>query len=176
MMPHAGQFAHGRGRRAFSLVELVIVVVIMGILAGIAVPRLSSAADNTRKAALGGNLDHIQKATDFYSAEHAGRGPGTDPGGAPTAVPKDVVRRLMGRTDENGNVGPGGLFGPYLRSWPANPINGKLALRVDGALPGAGTHGWRYDTATDAIAADHAAGQRALAETKAATTIDQVPD
>ena len=53
-----------RTQRAFSLVELVIVVVIIGIIGAIAVPRMSSAADNAAKNAVVGSQAALQKAID----------------------------------------------------------------------------------------------------------------
>lgn len=61
-----------RTQRAFSLVELVIVVVIIGIIGAIAVPRMSSAADNAAKNAVVGSQTALQKAIDLYTVEHEG--------------------------------------------------------------------------------------------------------
>lgn len=55
-------------RSAFSLIELVIVVVIMGIVAAIAVPRLSSAADNAASNAVTHDLGALQRAIELYTA------------------------------------------------------------------------------------------------------------
>lgn len=38
-----------RSTRGFSLIELVIVVVVVGIMAGIALPRMSNTADSVEK-------------------------------------------------------------------------------------------------------------------------------
>ena len=46
------------------------------------------------------------------------------------------------------------LFGPYLRDIPANPFNGRRRIRIDGALAGANTHGWRFDSTTRVIEPD----------------------
>jgi prepilin-type N-terminal cleavage/methylation domain-containing protein len=164
-----------RPRRAFTLLELTITIVILGIVAAIAVPRLGGAADNARTAVLRGSLDQLQRAVEFYTAEHAGVPPASDPGGTPPTG-KSIISRLMARTDDTGAFAIGGRFGPYLRSWPANPVNGKLGLRVDGASAGAGTHGWRYNSATDAIEPDHAPGQITSAPTRPARTAEEVPD
>jgi hypothetical protein len=50
------------------------------------------------------------------------------------------------------------MFGPYLRAWPENPVNGRRSIRIDGAPAGANTHGWRVDSATGRIESDVPAG------------------
>jgi len=138
----------------FSLVELVIVVVIIGIISAIAIPRMSSAADNAAKNAVIGNQSILQRAIDLYTVEHEGVLPSA---GSP--VMKVYYFRLIKKTDLNGTVNDAtGIYGPYINGIPANTINGLATIRLDGAAAGANTHGWRYDTTTGRIEPDHTAG------------------
>ena len=143
-----------RKRRAFSLVELVIVVVIMGIIAAIAVPRMSSSAENAAKNAVVGSQKALQTAIDLYTAEHEGQLPHV---GAGTALV--FYKRLVSTSDLDGTVNEStGIYGPYINGIPANPINGLNTIRQGGIAAGANTHGWRYDTASGAIEPDHGSG------------------
>ncbi len=141
----------------FSLIELVIVVVIIGIIAAIAVPRFSSAIEKSADAAVAQNVAVLQKAIDLYTAEHADLSPAREAGGA-TSTPNAMIRRLIQRTDASGALESTGIYGPYLRAWPENPANGRRSLRIDGAAAGANTHGWRFDSATGVIQSDAPAG------------------
>jgi len=68
---------------------------------------------------------------------------------------------LLKKSDLDGTVNDStGIYGPYIDSIPVNRINGLPTVRMDGAAAGANTHGWRYDTATGTIEADHTAGTR----------------
>jgi len=138
-------------RTAFSLIELVVVVVIIGIIAAIAVPRMSSAATQSKVAALRSSLSTLNRAADLYIVEHGGLHPAQDKTGALTDGDQLVIH-LVEKTDEFGS--PAGIFGPYLRQMPPNPFNGLATVRVDGAPAGAGTHGWRYNTARRVFVAD----------------------
>ncbi len=150
-----------RLRPAFSLVELVVAVVIIGIIAAIAVPRMSSAAARARVNSLRGDLAVLNRAVEFYAAEHCGRHPGQDASGSPLTDGDDLAVRLIGRTNERGN--PGTSFGPYLLRVPANPFNGLATIRIDGAPAGAGTHGWHYASATRSFAPDDSVATAAIA-------------
>lgn len=138
-----------RPRGAFSLVELVIVVTILGILAAIAVPRMTSAATDAAGHALEATLTNVRKAIDVYYAEH-GRYPGYDP---TTYVPNDdaFVDQLLMYTDVGGNTnaayGYPFIYGPYLRApFPASPVNNLRAVGVKAEPgspdPAAGSVGW----------------------------------
>jgi prepilin-type N-terminal cleavage/methylation domain-containing protein len=159
-----------RTRRAFSLVELVIVVVIIGIIAAIAVPRMSSAADNAAQRAVVGSQTALQKAIDLYTVEHEGVLPHV---GAADA--KTFYFRLLRTSDLDGTINAStGIYGPYINGIPVNPINGKITIRRGGANAGANTHGWRYDTASGQIQPDHSAGDSGFKGT--ADSVEKMTD
>ncbi len=65
-------------RTAFSLVEILIVVVILGILAAIVVPQLSSAATESGKVTLRKQVQEIQNQIELYRTRHGGLLPTTN--------------------------------------------------------------------------------------------------
>lgn len=134
---------------AFSLVELVLVVTIIGIIAGIAVPRMSAAAATANANALEATLTNVQKSIDTYYAEH-GSFPGYTPG---TRTPNGshFVKQLTMYSDANGlskaTKSARYKFGPYLRApFPANPANqlATVFVKADASqsAPEDGTVGW----------------------------------
>ena len=62
-------------RRAFSLIELVIVVVILGIIRAIAIPRMSRGAVGAADSGAISDLAVLRSAIDLYQAEHDGTYP-----------------------------------------------------------------------------------------------------
>ena len=142
------QVREGR-RAAFSLVELVIVVTIIGILASIAVPRMTQASANATSNALQATLMNVRKAIDIYYAEH-GKYPGYVPG---TTTPDNArfTDQLLLYSDEKGNTNAAFSttysYGPYLRApFPRNPTNGLATVHVKAtpvdADPAPGSVGW----------------------------------
>lgn len=113
-------------RRAFSLVELVIVVVIIGIVSAIAVPRFTRAAASATATYVDATVGAVRRAMSHYYAEH-GQYPGADPNtGAPNKIA--FVNQLLLYSDEAGNTnatrGTPFIYGPYLRDpFPTNPFN-----------------------------------------------------
>lgn len=138
-----------RTKRAFSLAELVLVVVIIGLVAAIAVPRLSRAAEATQQAALKRNVAAVRDAIERYYAEH-GKYPGYTPGTNSVEHAK-FIEQLTQFTDGQGNpsdvYGTPYVYGPYLRKqFPKNPWNGKknvyVKLDPGASDPPAGSAGW----------------------------------
>lgn len=62
--------------RGFTLIELMMVVVIIGILAAIAIPKYSGVTESARHAACRSNLRNIAGALSIYYAENDGYPPG----------------------------------------------------------------------------------------------------
>ncbi len=117
-------------QRAFSLVELVIVIVIIGIIAAIAVPRFSKATDNANGNSVKSSIVILQNAIDMYKAEC---------GGYPGALD------LLTSTTTINSV----TYGPYIRSLPNNPLNNSTGA----AASCASTAGWEYTSSSGAIKA-----------------------
>ncbi|HNS22808.1 MAG TPA: prepilin-type N-terminal cleavage/methylation domain-containing protein [Sedimentisphaerales bacterium] len=80
------------GKKAFTLVELLVVVMILGALAAIAVPRMISGATNAKINACETNVDLINSQIELYYADE-GAWPRrltevtTDPNYFPDGVP-----------------------------------------------------------------------------------------
>jgi len=61
-----------RPRTAFTLIELLIVVVIIGILAAIAIPKFQNTKGRANAAALKSDLRNIAVAQEAYFYDHTG--------------------------------------------------------------------------------------------------------
>jgi prepilin-type N-terminal cleavage/methylation domain-containing protein len=148
-----------RTRRGFSLVEILIVVVILGILAAIAVPKFSNAATVSRENTLKENLRLLRTQIGVYYTQHTDCYPGY-PGGDITATPAgDVfVNQMTQCTDTVGHysANPSVVykFGPYIQQMPGNPVNGLITMKIIAAaatMTADGSTGWLYQPSTGAI-------------------------
>jgi general secretion pathway protein G len=141
-------------RTGFTLVEILIVVIILGILAAIVIPQFTQASNDARSSALLSDLQTMRSQIELYRVQHADRLPCMDATGTlDTAA--NLVLRLTGCTDQLGNIvaaGTAGAFGPYLQTFPTNGFvtapNGntiKLAAGATNPAAGDGTTGWWFN-------------------------------
>lgn len=108
----------------FTLVELLVVVVIIGILAAIALPNFIGAQEKAKSAAVKGNMRTVQIASESYA---------TDSGGS---YAQDCGNAAAGALAGGcGPYFPGGsnTLAGALGTYPTNPISGAA-----GAAPAAG--------------------------------------
>lgn len=157
-----------RKHSGFSLVELVIVIVILGIIAAVAIPRITSGSRNAGESALRANLQTMRNSIDWYYAEHGNIFPGAKGDGVNLAdTPEALISQLTQFSKLDGTVSatpdPAFPFGPYVRgklpkltvgsNTSQNTIavlNQTAALTVDVA----GGTGWIYNVATGEIIAN----------------------
>lgn len=97
---HAGRtrrprrFGGPASLHGFTLVELVVVVMILGIIAAIAVPRLLGTVDTASENGLEHTLSVIRTAIDRFAAEHGDVLPGAD--GNEATFKADMASYLRG--------------------------------------------------------------------------------
>ena len=124
--------------RAFTLVEILIVVIILGILAAIVIPQFANASEDARKTSMRSQLQSMKGCVELFRVEHRDVPPLLITGGW------DVV---TGKTDVDGVVDPAGPYGPYLPAPVVNPLTRSSTIVAMGS-PAAVTNGWFYDEST----------------------------
>jgi general secretion pathway protein G len=155
-------------RNGFTLVEILIVVVILGILAAIVIPQFSNASEEAKLSSLVSDLQSIRSQIQLYKVQHS-HGDGLNiPGTAITGL--DFEESMTTYTILNGTPAPtqapdpcGGVYGPYLQKIPPNPFNDLDTVTSDTTTPapGAGA-GWHFNTETGAFNADDSPAHAAL--------------
>ena len=137
--------------RGFTLMEILIVVIILGVLAVMAVPQFTIASD-ARRTRLASDLRTVRYQIELYRAEHHGALP---------AVIGGETCRLCNRTNIDGEIGETAAhrYGPYLQRWPENEFNDLSTVQIEAgdAGLGDGSHGWHLNTTTGRFHADDAA-------------------
>ena len=150
--------------KGFTLVEILIVVIILGILAAIVIPQFTEASNDARESALTSDLQTVRSQLELYKVQHNEKYPHLNELGA--ADTANFVVRLTGRTDQDGKVNAAGAFGPYLQKFPSNPFLSVAAdvvnFGVADPAPGDGTSGWYWNTSLGKFSANDTAAHAAL--------------
>jgi general secretion pathway protein G len=135
-------------RHGFTLVEILIVVVILGILAAIVIPQFTQASSEAKVSSLISNLQTVRSQIQLYKIQHNDTLPGSTTG-------VDFTTALLSKTDQDGTVNATtGKYGPYLQQMPANPfIDTDATARTvtsgtNTTLTGDNSAGWYFNTDT----------------------------
>ena len=119
----------------FSLLELVIVIVIMGILAAVAIPKMSRASKSAGEAAAESNLKLLKVAIEQYAAEHDGTYPTV------AAFVNQITTKISD-------------YGPYIDEIPEMTTGDEKGSTTVAAADADGV-AWIYDEDTGEIEANN---------------------
>jgi len=137
--------------KGFTLVEILIVVVILGILAAIVVPQFTDASADAKLSSLRTDLQTMRSQIQLYRVQHAG----ATAGDLPLSTSSIVFDACLtaGTTLEGA---AGSTYGPYLQLIPTNPFTTTNANSVQcgTGTPGSGDYGWYFNTTTGNFFAD----------------------
>ena len=120
-----------RTRRAFTLIEILIVVVILGILAAIVIPQFTDASNEAMEASVRTQLQTIRSQIELFNVQN------------PATAYDDLTDETTFWMGPNGDDGL--IPKDYLQTAPKNPLQNNATLV--GTVPAMGT-GWVW--ATDA--------------------------
>lgn len=151
----------------FTLIEMLIVIIILGILAMVIIPQISVSTDDAKVSTLKTNLAGLRSAIEVYYAQHNMTYPGmvleTDGVTATTTTTAEqaFTKQLTQYTDAKGIVSgtktATAIYGPYIKGGvlPANPfvtdpvLNNQVGVAATADVTTArsviiGGKGWAY--------------------------------
>ena len=128
-------------RKGFTLIEILIVVIILGILAAIVIPQFTSASTEARQGNLKSQLQTLRSQIALYKLQHLDV--------PPAQATATFWNQLTQFSDEAGNVNAAKTavfkYGPYYESPVVNPLTNSSVV---GSAAGDANTGWAYDAAT----------------------------
>jgi general secretion pathway protein G len=159
------------GSRGFTLVELLIVVIVLGILAAAVIPQFSGSTDEARLSTLDTDLSQLRGAIELYYHQHSSIYPGANReiDAAPVATAAEAKSAFVSQlTLYSSATGVTSTtkdatykYGPYIRrALPVNPFNDNSDVLCDIAttditsLTTDGSTGWKFYVNTGILVAN----------------------
>jgi general secretion pathway protein G len=144
-------------KSAFTLVEILIVMVILGILAAIVIPQFSQASQEAKLSDLINNLQMIRTQVELYKIQHFSELPGT-------GAHMDFVTSMTSFSQSDGMpsvAGAPNAFGRYLQKVPNNPFTMTNTVEVSVMEPEIGASAWFFNSETGEFRANDSAAHAA---------------
>ncbi|MEO0474752.1 MAG: prepilin-type N-terminal cleavage/methylation domain-containing protein [Planctomycetota bacterium] len=138
-------------RKGFTLVEILIVVVILGILAAIVIPQFTNASEAAKASSVLSQLQTLRSQVELYKNQHNNEYPTSDG----TLTGTWDWTKMTSKTDIDGAVGTTAgthIYGPYMQQAPKNPFVVTASTTEFGTATD-GTDGWVVNTTTGVIRA-----------------------
>jgi general secretion pathway protein G len=128
-----------RSTRGFTLVEILIVVIILGILAAIVIPQFTNASNSARQNSIASTLQTVRSQIELYKIQHSDTPPAFT----------QMWTNMLNPSNTTGTTTAGATtaaypLGPYIQVAPVNPANGNSAI----AAAAGTTVGWVYTVST----------------------------
>src|SRR6476659_1285890 len=128
-----------RVSKGFTLIEILIVVIILGILAAIVIPQFTNASKDAKQSALVTMVQSLRSQIALFKLQHNDRLPGANPlvdtGGTFDATV--FWNQIILFTDLNGGTAAAKdathVYGPYMQSIPVNPLNNSSTVAAAAA-------------------------------------------
>ena len=116
-----------RNSKAFTLVELILVITILGILSALVLPTFQGHIVTARESTAKDSLRTMRTQIELYKWQHGGVLPGYANGNPVSAAM--LALQFTATTTVDGAVSPSTvpadpyLYGPYVMKLPENPFN-----------------------------------------------------
>jgi prepilin-type N-terminal cleavage/methylation domain-containing protein len=162
-------------RLGFTLVELLIVVIILGVLAAVAIPQFTSNTEDAKVSALDTSLAEMRNAVELYYHQHNAVYPGakkqtdgTDVASAAEAATAFVAQLTL-YSDASGKTATvkdaTHKYGPYVKKgMPTNPFTDGLnnvlcdiATTDISVAAASGAEAWKFYVKTGRLIANDGA-------------------
>lgn len=125
-------------RKGFTLIEILIVVIILGILAAIVIPQFTNASKEAKQSSLVTMVQSLRSQIALFKLQHNDYLPGCNPVSNTTFAEATFWDQMTLFSDLAGGTQAAKdathVYGPYMQSKPVNPLNSSSSVAAAAAV------------------------------------------